>query len=56
MNILSHPLGLMKVERIPSRHVQVNVVVNGIEAVLYNWVPGLSHWSVPAASIIVFSL
>jgi hypothetical protein len=56
MNILSHPLGLMKVERIPSRHVQVNVVVNGIEAVFDDWVPGLAHRCVPAAPIVVVSL
>ncbi len=56
MNILSHPLGLMKVERIPSRHIQVNVVVNGIEAVFDDWVPGLAHRCVPAAPIMVVSL
>jgi hypothetical protein len=56
MNILPHALGLVKVERIPSRHVQVNVVVNGIEAVFDDWVPGLAHRCVPAASIMIVVL
>jgi hypothetical protein len=47
---------LVEMKRISSRHIQVNVVVNGVEAVLYDWVPGLAHWCVPAASIIVVSL
>ncbi len=56
MNILPHALGLVEMKRVSSCHIQVNVVVNGIEAVFDDWVPGLAHWCVPAAPIMVVSL
>ena len=51
-NIFSHSLRLLQVMGLTCAHVEVNMIIDGIKAMLNDWVPRLSNRCIPTTSVL----